>query len=438
MRFGTETEIASLIQTLKTEKTDYLDKELVEIAQTTKNRNILAGIFSFFGETEKTGLEDRAIRAIRERDDEANETVMAAVDYLGRVKDSAAVDSLEELINSGENRFLNSAFRALGRVGKGGKTPDPAVADKAAFFLLDYYSNRNPGDENRREIITALGETGSKEGVSFLAELIKNADERAVLRMAALEAIAKIGDEGGLEAVIEAVSSTDPNVRSSAIAALAPFSGDKADGAILEGFRDSYYRTRIGAAQSAGKRKLESAVPYLRYRAEKDDVPAVKDEAIRALGAINNGEATAILESLFSERKNSDRVRVLSADMLLKNDADKYGTKIVVELDDANNRKQTPLYNGFIRALTTVKSGSMEDLARRFISGGGVIEKSLAMDLILNNEFRGMADAMRALLDEKKSGASLARKARNTLEKLGLDADLKPVEEAAKTDQPKT
>lgn len=438
LRFGTETEIANLIQTLKNEKISYLDRDLIEIAQNTRNRSILSGIFSFFGEMEKKGLEDRAIRAIRERDEEANETVMAAADYLGRVRAGEAVDCIEELINSGETRFLNTAFRALGRAGRAQEDTEDNGSDRAdsseraggsdradntAFFLLDYYNNRNPGDENRREIIVALGETGSATSVSFLAGIIKNTDERAVLRMAALDAISKIGDPEGMEAVIEAVSSADPNVRSSAMAALGPFSGEAADNAILEGFRDSYYRTRIGAAQAAGKRRLESAIPFLRYRAENDDVPSVKDEAIRALGAVNNAEAMTILNALFSERKNSDRVRLLAGEMLVRNDADSCSSRIIVEMEEAKNKKQTPLYNGFIRILTTAKSQNFEDLARRFITGGGVIEKSVALDLMLNNEFSGLANEARALLDEKKNGASLARKARNTLEKLGLEAN---------------
>ena len=425
LRFGTETEIAALIQVLKNEKITYLDNDLIEIARNTRNRSILSGIFSFFGEMEKSGLEERAMKAIHERDDEANETVLSAIDYLGKVKAGEAVPYLEELIDSGESRFLNSAFRALGRAGKGSgeQTGASELSDNTASYLLDYYKNRNPGDDNRREIIVAMGETGSKECVSFLSDLVKNQDERAVLRMAALDAISKIGDPGGLDAVIEAVSSTDPNVRSSAIAALGPFSGEAAEKAILEGFRDSYYRTRIGAAMAAGKRRLASAIPFLQYRAEKDDVPAVKDEAIKALGAINNSETTPILESLFFERKNSDRVRLVAAEMLIQNDTAQYISRFVAEMDEAQNKKQTPLYNGFVRIMTTAKSPSLESTARRFVSNGGVIERSMALDLILNNEFRDLASEIRLLMDEKKYGASLARKARSTLEKLGLEIE---------------
>ena len=415
LRYGTDTEIASLIQTIKNEKIDYLDNELIEIAQKSKNRAILSGIFGFFGESEKSGLEERAIKAIVERDQEANDTILAAVNYLGSVKAGEAVDAVEELINSGESRFLGSALRALGRV-----APEEE-ADSVAAFLLDYYNNRNPSDENKREILGALGETGSKESVSFLSALIKDEDERTTLRQAALDAMAKIGDEEGMDAVIEAVSSPDPNVRSSAVAALAPFSGEATESAILEAFRDSYYRTRIGAAQAAGKRRMESAVPYLRYRAENDDVPNVKDEAIKALGAINNEEAMGILDSLFSERKNSDRVRIMAADMLLQNNADVYGSRVFAEMGDAKLKNQTALYNGFVRTMTTAKAPSLEPTVLSLISGGGVIEKSLALDIILNNEFRQLADVIRSLLDEKKHSASIARKAQSTLDKLGLE-----------------
>jgi len=177
----------------------------------------------------------------------------------------------------------------------------------------------------------------------------------------------------------------------------------------------------MGAAQAAGKRRLESAIPYLRYRAENDDVPNVKDEAIRALGAINTSETTEILNTLFSERKNSDRVRIIAAEMLLLNDADSYGSRVFVEMEEAKQKNLTALYNGFVRVMAAAKGSSLEDLVRRFIAVGGVVEKSLALDLVLNNEYRGLAEEVRALLDEKAHSATIARKAKSTLEKLGLE-----------------
>ncbi|MCL2374878.1 MAG: HEAT repeat domain-containing protein, partial [Treponema sp.] len=367
--FGTETEIANLIQTLRSENDFSFDSELINAAENTRNRNILTGVFNFFGEAERSGLEDRAIRAVRERDYETNETVLAAVNYLGWVNAPQAIPALKELITSRESQFLNNAIRALGRAAKGQQ--ESGEAHETALFLLYFFNNRSPSGENQREIIVALGETESNASVPFLVDMIRDEGERVVLRMAALEAISQIGDPEGMDAVVEAVSSADPSVRSAAVSALGPFSGEAVERAILDGFRDSYFRTRQGAAHAAGQRQQASAVPFLRFRAENDDVLAVRDEAIRALGAINNSEAMAILGSLFSQRANSDRVRVLAADMLLRNDADTYAARVVAEMDDAQSRRQTALYNGFIRILTTAKSGSLESLARRFITAGG-------------------------------------------------------------------
>jgi HEAT repeat protein len=410
IRYGTEMEIAALIRTLQGENAFSLDDDLAALAGTTKNRSILAGMFAFFGDRAKGGLEERALQAVENWDEEAGETVLAAVDYLGKLGVREALGPLKALLETGEASFKNSVFRALGRVGKGDQAPDMAE------YLIDYYNNRNPADENRREIVSALGELESPAGVSFLAELAGNDEERPVLRIAALEGLSKIGSDDGLDAVMGALAASDPNVRSSAVAALGPFSGEEVDKAILEAFRDSYYRTRAGAAKAAGERKLSAAIPYLRYRAERDETPAVKDEAIRALGAINSRETTAILGDLLGNRKNPDRVRLLAAELLIRDHADDYAQPVIIEMDEAKSKNLTALYNGFLRALGSGRTGALEDLARRLFSSGGVVEKSYALDLTANNRYLSLIPQVRELTDEKNG--SLSHKAREVLKGL--------------------
>ena len=116
IRYGTETEIAALIESLQNEQSDSLDDELIVLVQTTRNRSILQKVFSFFGGRDKPGLEERAVRAIEERDLETNETVIAAINYLGRLKVKDAVEPLRKLIDTRERRFMVSAIQALGKV----------------------------------------------------------------------------------------------------------------------------------------------------------------------------------------------------------------------------------------------------------------------------------------------------------------------------------
>lgn len=418
IQYGTETEIASLVQILNNEKADYLDDELIVLAEDTRNQKILSGVFAFFGEREKSGLEQRAIRAITERDEEAYETVLSAIEYLGKIKYAQAAPVIMQLLNTEERRFLNTSFRALGRA----SSAESAQAEESAEFLMDYYTNRDPGSDNQREVIIAIGATGSSKGVSLLADIASNSDERIPLRMAALDALSKIGDPQGLEAIIGCVSTNDPNVRSSAVAALGPFSGDAVDKAILDAFRDSYYRTRIAACQASRDRRFAEAVPYLKYRAERDDVPNVKDEAIRALGAIANEEAVDILGGLFLERKNPERVRIAASEMLMKNAVSEYFGKLIVELDEAKTKNQTNLYNGFLKVtgetLVTGDKSVMEDLVRRFLRNGGIIEKSYGLDMAVNNNLTGLSSEINAVTKDKNE--SLARKAQRTAERLGI------------------
>jgi hypothetical protein len=350
--------------------------------------------------------------------------VLSAADYLGKVKlrepyAAEAIAGLRKLLDSGERRFFGTAFRSLGRAAGSIKDENSEASDETAEYFIDYYNNKDPGDENRREIISAVGAAGSKAGVPFLAEIAGNNEERITLRIAALDALSKIGEhDEGLPAILSSISAADPNVRSSAIAALGPYTGDEVDNAILEAFRDSYYRTRIAASQAAKERKLLAAIPYLKFRAERDDVPQVKDEAIRALGAINNDETATILETLFSERKNSDRVRILASEMLMKNWGTQYMGKLVAELDEAKRKNQTVLYNGFLKVIGEARTESIQSIAGRFLTTGGIIEKSYGLDMALNNKLTSLSEEIKKITQEKNE--SLARKARNTLEKLGI------------------
>jgi len=429
VRYGTDTEIANLIKILRNEQPSgpvvgtagpetQIDKELYALMDKTKNRAILSGVFGYFSDREIGGLEKRALGAVKDRDYETAETVTAAIYYLGKLKADGAGQVLKEIMNGEESRFLPVTIRSLGQVGE---KYNPA---ETAEFLMDYYANHEPGDENRRLLVAAVGDTKAKEGVSFLITIAENEDERAALRVAALEALSKIADASGLPAILGAVSSKDPNVRASAVGSLGPFPGEEADTAIMEAFRDSYYRTRIAAAKAAGERKLAASVPFLRFRCENDEVPAVRDEAIKALGLIGGNDAEQILADLFKERKNNDRIRVNAADTLLKKGSVDYAADVIVEMEEAKKKNQTALYNGFLRILGEAKSPKLEDLARRFFAAGGVVEKSYALDFCSRNNFRGLVDEVRKLTDAKNG--SLSKKSLALLEEWGMPATSEP------------
>jgi hypothetical protein len=103
--------------------------------------------------------------------------------------------------------------------------------------------------------------------------------------------------------------------------------------------------------------------------------------------------------------------------MLMDNDPDKYTDKLIMELDKAKKMSQNALYNGLLKVLGESKTGKLEPVARRFLESGGFTEKSYALDMAVNNKFRALSREIGALTEDKT--ASLARKAKLSLEKLG-------------------
>jgi len=415
VRFGTETEIAALLQELRDEGSDALDGEIIALVDGTRNHRILTVAFNFFGERETGGLEERAIQAVEERFYEHSETVLAAINYLGWVGSSEGTLVLREVIDSEERRFLNNAIRALGRVA-GAAGGD--AADDTALYLVEFYEDRDLEAGIQREIIVALGAAGSSEAVPFLSDIAGDAEGGQFLRMAALEALSAIGDPAGLEAVLAGVSAGEPLVRATAVAALGPFSGGNVDAAILDAFRDSFYRTRIAAAHASRERRFAAAVPYLRFRAMRDENHAVREHSIRALGAIANAESMDILEELFAERRNPQRVRLVAGEMIMQNEPDRFLDRFIEEKDEARRSNLTAMYNGMLRILGRTTAGNMEGITRRLMAERGVVERSYALEIAANNNLVGLADEIRTISED--SNQALARRAIRTLETLGL------------------
>jgi HEAT repeat protein len=434
IKYGTDNEISELIKNLRTGKIYYLDDDLLQLVKKTRNQNIIIGIFSFFSGRGQIGLEDPALTILNNRENETPQKINAALDYLGSVKEKNALPVIIEIISSDDVQFDSMAIRVLGKIiykepdAPSGNTPayNDAASDKASGgtdpagiteILIDYYNNRDPNDDIRQSIISAAGAAGGEAAAPFLLEIINNDELSAPIRMSALDGAAKLGSSDLIDSVLAASSSGDPNIRFAAVEALGSFSGEAVDTAILESFRDTYFKTRLAAIHSAKKRRIKEAVPYLRYRAEKDEASAIKEAAVSALGDFHETDADNAIFMIFNDTKNSDTLRSLCVEILIKNNADKYTENIITKLDEAKAKKQTALYKGLLKALSAAKTDKVENLTARLFASTDVAEKFYALDMTANNRFTIFKSEVEKLTQEKN--LSLSRRAKSTLEKLG-------------------
>lgn len=407
VKYGTETEILELIKVVSSEKNDALDADLLAAAKEAKNPRIFQALLGYLATQKKAGAEDIAIGIMETWDQADRRTLEAAFSYASQLKLAAAVPLLKDIIDSESADFLSQAIRTLGHCG----------GAEEADFLRTYLERVEPADTVRLDIIYALGELKAPSSVEFLSGLAADDERRAIERMYAIEALGKIGAAEGLDSIVGAFASQDANVRLYAMTALKAFSGDAADERILEGFRDSFYKVRLISADLAGERKLAAAVPFLIYRAERDEVPAVKDASIRALGRISSADATAFLNRIFADKRTGDKAKISIASALLESDANGSIGTIIAAMDEAKKSKQkAELFNGLAKRLASVVSPQLEDLARRFLASPDIIDKHYGLDIVIANGFASQIETIRPLASDKS--VALATKARLALEKL--------------------
>jgi HEAT repeat protein len=413
IHYGTDGEIAILIKKIKADKISGLDEDLAELAEKSNNETILSGIFSYFSEQNKKGLEDKALAILQDREDKSAVIILAAIDYEGAIQDKNAQTALLQIVSQNEERYNNAAIKALGKIA-GGAGQD--AADEMAEYLIKFYLDSLPTEDTRHEIIISLGSTGSQKALPFLTDLMTDNDVNAYLKTASLEALGKIKDPSSLDIIIEAASHQDASVRAAAISALGNFDDKKSSQTILDAFRDSFFRARLAAAKAAGTRKISDAIPYLRYRALNDDAASVREESIKALGAMDSQDANQTLATIFEDQKINDRIRILCAEALLKNDTSAYCDVIIAKLDDLKKTRQTNLYNGLLKALIETKTPKLQELAARLFSSKDVTDNAFALEITARNNFSAFKDQVQKMSEAKNS--SLARKAADVLEKL--------------------
>lgn len=80
-------------------------------------------------------------------------------------------------------------------------------------------------------------------------------------------------------------------------------------------------------------------------------------------------------------------MRLVSAEMLMKNDPAKYLDCLTAELDEAKRKNQTPLYNGSLKIIGETKTGNMENIARTLLKSSGV-ENPMPWTLRLTTAFQ--------------------------------------------------
>jgi HEAT repeat protein len=315
LSYGIDSEVIDLLKTLSSEKEKKFNAQILELYRESRNVKIRKAVLAFFADLEARDAEKDALALIENRDKEDPGLVQSGLQYLAQIKSKDALSFAPAIIKDDDRKLLPYLLSLLGRAG------GPEEED----ILLKWLESDAPTEDLRQSAIRALGDIGSAKAADKLMKMAEDSGQGKATRMYACEALGKIKDERAVRSLAIAADCDDPNVRASALGALAEFKGRDAQDALVGGLRDSAALVRVAALKACGRAKLASSLPAILYKASNDPEKSVKTEAFKALGEIGSKEAFDFFRKYYDEKKNDSGLRVLAFGLLLRKDGSSVG-----------------------------------------------------------------------------------------------------------------
>jgi HEAT repeat protein len=339
IRFGIESELLELSKTLATEKESRFNKELLDLFGGSRSPRLRVAILGLFKQLEWADAESAALEIVKGRDGEDPTSVAAALEYLGQIRSKQALEYAPAIIEENNKTLLPPLVTLMGRSG----------GEREEAILLGWLKGDAPSQILREASIRALGDIGSSAAAESLMKILGDDAAQRFERIYAAEALSKIGYGPALASLIKAANGEDPNIRAAAVEALASFKGGEVDSALVEALRDPFVKSRIAACKALGKRRLESALPILQYKATNDPEKSVKAEALRAIAEIGVSGSFSFLEGLMADKKTDAPTRILIFGVLARKNASASMDRLLVLLSEESRAQDRGFFTGLAR-----------------------------------------------------------------------------------------
>ena len=263
LRFGIDDEVVDVITSIRSEKDESYNEELLDILVLTGNTKIKLPILSFFEEQESDIAAEYTLSVLRDAADDydVDEKVLtASISYSGTIKNIDSVEFLYKLSQFNKPMIAAAAIRTLG------KTGDTTYAEKFLERLQDD-DFEDDEVELRESSILLMGELKYEPAVITLIDIVQDDSYSSVARRYACDSLGRIGDEKAIPVLKDLLNDPDSILRSYVLTSLAYFDNDEIEDIIIQSLRDSYWRIRVAACKALSERKSADSVDILIYKA---------------------------------------------------------------------------------------------------------------------------------------------------------------------------
>lgn len=411
IKYGIESDIISLLDTLIEEKDESLKDEILNIFKTSRNVKVREKIIEYFIQIKDPILSEYAINILEDPYDEKKSTIGFVFRYVSELEIKEAAPAVMALIKNENEDHYDSAINAIGKIG----------GPEEALYLAELLENEDLSTGRKQALMRSLGELQAVETFDKLVDIAKNTEENTFVRMYAAEAIGNMKKIEAVDVLAELFEETDNNLRTYVVKGISNFNDEKSVGIILEAFKDNHYKIRLEASEAAKKQKIMEAVPYLIYRAKNDPESSVKYSCYSTLGVLQTEEAVDFLISVVKNKKLSETARAKAAVVLLENKIEKsYEPIFTVARETLKDDKLKNLRYALGKEFAKYENPLFESICRDYIAHKDVLTAGTGLDIFEKNHFPGLMDTVKKMSEDDKAGAN-KRKASLILEKIGFD-----------------
>lgn len=410
LKYGMESDVTSLLDTLIKEKDLVFVDAIYEIFINTNNIPIKTKVIQYYTELENDKLKDYCLEILTDPYDEKNELVTSILQYVAKLKIKEAAPLVLEILKSENETFFDSSLAVIGKIG--GK--------EEADYLIEYLNNDDLSLSRKQSLMRAIGELNIVETYDQLLEIAKDSEENNYVRIYAIEALGKMNKIEVVPELINLFDNIDPNFRSTIVKAVSNFDDERANKLILDAFKDNHATVRLQAAKVSREKKFEQSIPYLIYRANNDSDVRIKYECYYALSAIGNEECNNFLTSIVENKKINDTSRAKCCDAILeyKNEKCYQSIKDLATVTIKDDKLKNLRY-AIGKSLAKDKFSFFEDTCSEYLDSKDVATQGTGLDIYQVNQYDGLLTKVKAIADSEKPNVN-KRKATLILEKKAM------------------
>lgn len=407
LRFGIDDEVVEVITSIRREKNNTYNVELLDILTITGNTKIKIPILSFFEEQETDIASSYTLSILKDAADDydVDEKVLtAAISYSGTLKNRESAEYLYQLSEFKKPLIAAAAIRTLG------KTGDTTYADK---FLERIQDDDFEDDEAelRESSILLMGELKYQPAVLTLLDIVQDDSYTSVARRYACDSLGRIGDEEAIPVLKELLNDPDSILRSYVITSLAYFKNSDVEEILIQSLRDSYWRIRVAACKALAERESRDSVEILIYKAEKDPEPNVKKAAMAALAKIGGNRALNFLSEYYGDSKNSDEFRAAALTALLEKNPEELTDSMKKVFEEEWEKDNSWLFNFTCQSLSTTESSSFRWFYEKMLNHKNYIIRIYAVRGVGLNNVVSLHGKVREIAENESEHRQLRKEA---------------------------